>query len=216
MNSRLICHVMTKLLPWNLARWLLESRVCVYFSRAQPVVSVSLLDLEEGGQWKVSFCRSISLVAWLFTMRCSCCSQCDPSQGVPALVGLLGRAMHSQGAVWWQGDICQARGASKKSWEALSCQPLLPVPQLLWGSWQNTFRKNPMAQGKQSCCAWVSRHLCSCTTSLPGRKLFLLFHDNLKRGFITRQTVGLECTSLGSCRMLFLCTRAENFACHPW
>lgn len=123
MNSRLICHVMTKLLPWNLARWLLESRVCVYFSRAQPVVSVSLLDLEEGGQWKVSFCRSISLVAWLFTMRCSCCSQCDPSQGVPALVGLLGRAMHSQGAVWWQGDLCQARGASKRAGKLCPVSP---------------------------------------------------------------------------------------------
>lgn len=74
----------------------------------------------------------------------SCCGQCGPSQGVPALAGLLGSARHSQGAVWWQGDLCQARGVCERSWEALSCQPLLPVPQLLRGS----CRKGPYGTRK--------------------------------------------------------------------
>lgn len=49
--------------------------------------------------------------------------------------------MHSQGAVWWQGDLCQATGVSERSWEALSCQPVLPVAQLVRGSWLSVRRE---------------------------------------------------------------------------
>lgn len=54
---------MPQLLPWNLAWWLQEnSSVCFYFSRAQRVISMSLLDLEVGGQWKMNFYWSSSLI----------------------------------------------------------------------------------------------------------------------------------------------------------
>lgn len=144
---------------------------------------------------------------------CSCCSQRDPSQGAPASAGLLGRAMHSQGAVWWQGDLCQAIGVSERSWEALSCQPVLPTPSARAGLLAQCPQRGRVAQGEQTSCACMSRHLCS-WTCLTGRGCFLFLHDNLKRGFVTKQGVGLEWMSLRLCRMLFLFTGAGNFARH--
>lgn len=47
------------------------------------------------------------------------------------LFGLLGRALHSQGAGWWQGHLCQARAVSERNWKprALLSAPW-PAPAL--------------------------------------------------------------------------------------
>lgn len=88
---------------------------------------------------------------------------------------------------------------SGSSCAALSCQPLLPLTQLLRGSHhsgciQRTIRdkENKLvsfsARKRARFC--FSRHLFSSTSYLTGRKLFLFLPQNIKRGFITKRRVG--------------------------
>lgn len=159
-----------------------NSSVCFYFSRAQRAVSVSLLDVGMGGQWQMNFCGSSSLVAQsIWDCLGSWGEPCTPREQAG------GRDTSAKPEQW-------VKGAGSP---VLSCTPL-GQPQ------------NSMAQGKSTSCACVSRHLCSWTFWLTGRKWFLLLQGNWKRGLPPKHWMPLKL-----CCMLFLFTRVENFACHP-
>lgn len=115
MNSRLICHVMTQLLPWNSARWLPEL-FCLFLFQQGPASCLSVTAGCRNG-WPMA-----DEFLWVQLTR---------GAEYLGLFGLLGRALHSQGAGWWQGHLCQARAVSERSWKpsAVLYAPW-PAPEL--------------------------------------------------------------------------------------
>lgn len=140
---------------------------------------MSQLYLEVGGQWKMNFCWSRSLIARSIYNRVQKVGTRAPAAASVTLPREHQLLLGSRGEPCTprqqsaERDLCQAKRVSGSSCEALSCQPLLPLTQLLTGlPPQSLHTKNGTGWGKQT-----SLFFCKKTSPFLSLQAFLLLNQ---------------------------------------